>query len=201
MSVLAFGVLRGVSLVPVTRDEAAHSAVAPPSSSDVVEVNDRLRADVERAVRKVCPRWLVDQIDDLTQAATLRVVQRLRDTADTSVVFTSGYIYRAAYTALIDEIRRRRRLRETPIDPDLFAASQAERPDRRAASRAIREAVTKCLSALAMPRRRAVMLRLQGHSLDEMSALLDAPRKRVDNLLYRGLADLRLCLKSRGVEP
>jgi RNA polymerase sigma-70 factor (ECF subfamily) len=175
--------------------------VAPPSSSDVVEVNDRLRADVERAVRKVCPRWLVDQIDDLTQTATLRVVQRLRDTADTSVVFTSGYIYRAAYTALIDEIRRRRRLRETPIDPDLFAASQAERPDRRAASRAIREAVTKCLSALAMPRRRAVMLRLQGHSLDEMSALLDAPRKRVDNLLYRGLADLRLCLKSRGVEP
>jgi RNA polymerase sigma-70 factor (ECF subfamily) len=45
------------------------------------------------------------------------------------------------------------------------------------------------------------MLHLQGHSLDEICAMLEEPRKKVENLAYRGLADLRRCLKARGIEP
>jgi RNA polymerase sigma-70 factor, ECF subfamily len=179
------------SLAPVTAG----------SSSEVSEAPERLRVDVERAVRNVCPRWLTDQIDDLTQIATSRILQRLRDTAGTSVVLTSGYIYRAAYNALIDEIRKRRRQRELPMEPDLVPASHEESPERRAEARGIREHVSKCLSALMAARRRAVMLHLQGHSLDEICAILEEPRKKIENLAYRGLADLRRCLKARGIEP
>jgi RNA polymerase sigma-70 factor (ECF subfamily) len=45
------------------------------------------------------------------------------------------------------------------------------------------------------------MLHIQGHSVDEISALLDCSRKKADNLVYRGLADLRACLSARGVTP
>jgi RNA polymerase sigma-70 factor (ECF subfamily) len=117
------------------------------------------------------------------------------------VVLTSGYIYRAAYSALIDEIRRRRRLRELPMELDLVPASHEDSPERRAEGRSIRKHVTNCLSTLMVARRRAVMLHLQGHSLDEICAMLEEPRKKIENLAYRGLADLRRCLKARGVEP
>jgi RNA polymerase sigma-70 factor, ECF subfamily len=188
--------------VAVTPDDAIDSLAAMSSArGDVVDATDRLRLEVERAVRKVCPRWLVDQVDDLTQVVTARIVQRMRDTADSSVVFTAGYVYRAAYTALIDEIRRRRRLRETPIESEPLIASQTENPEQRVAARSIRAAVATCVSALMGPRRRAVVLKLQGYSLDEMSVVLESPRKRVENLLYRGLADLRQCLVSKGIHP
>jgi RNA polymerase sigma-70 factor (ECF subfamily) len=161
---------------------------------------DRLRADVARAVRHVCPGWLADQADDLTQIATTRVLDRMRETSG-SVTFTAGYVYRAAYSALIDEIRKRRRLREVPLEPDLMALPAAGDPERQAGARSTRETIAACLAALMVSRRRAVTLHLQGHSFGEIAALLSCPKKKVENLVYRGLADLRTCLTTRGVSP
>jgi RNA polymerase sigma-70 factor (ECF subfamily) len=153
-----------------------------------------------RAVRTVCPAWLADQVDDLTQIATARVLHRMRATAGT-VVFQSGYLYRAAYTVLIDEIRRRRRLREEALEVDAAPASGAVDAERLTASRDIREALAGCLSKQLPARRRAVVLHLQGHSFAETALLLECAHKKAENLVYRGLADLRACLKARGVTP
>ena len=84
---------------------------------DVETIAEQLRAAVARAVRRVCPRWLADEADDLTQIATTRVLARVNDTTG-RVAFTSGYLYRAAYSALVDEIRARRRRREDPIEDE-----------------------------------------------------------------------------------
>jgi RNA polymerase sigma-70 factor (ECF subfamily) len=161
---------------------------------------EQLRADVARAVRKVCPRWLADEADDLTQVATARVLGRLRAT-DNRGAYTAGYLYRAAHSALVDEIRRRRRLREVPIEAGLPARAEADDPEQQARAREIRDALLSCLARLAVPRRRAVMLHLQGHSVAEAGALLACDRKKAENLIYRGLADLRTCLVARGVSP
>jgi RNA polymerase sigma-70 factor (ECF subfamily) len=191
------------TLLAVT-DNGTTSPVALGASAilpDADETIDRLRADVERAVRRICPGWLVDQIDDLIQVATVRIVQRLRDTAGTSVVLTPGYVYRTAYTSLVDEIRKRRRLREVPIEHEEALAVPTVNPERRVAARATGEAIRQCMSSLLRSRRRAVMLHLQGHSLDETSVQLGCSRKKADNLVYRGLSELRACLKARGFEP
>jgi RNA polymerase sigma-70 factor (ECF subfamily) len=50
-------------------------------------------------------------------------------------------------------------------------------------------------------RRLAVILHLQGHSVREAARLLDWAFKRTENLVYRGLADLRACLQSKGMTP
>ena len=143
---------------------------------------DRLRADVARAVRHVCPDWLADQADDLTQIATTRVLDRIRATSG-SVTFTAGYVYRAAYSALIDEIRKRRRLREVPLEPDLMARSHLGDPERQAGARSIREALAGRLAALMVSRRRAVTLHLQGHSFGEIATLLSCAKKKAENLV------------------
>lgn len=160
---------------------------------------EQLRADILRAVRKVCPQWLANQADDLAQIATSRVVDRLRAT-DGTVEFSQGYLYRTAYSVVIDEIRRRRRRREVPIEAELSVESEQANPERQAIGRELRDAIGRCLSAIVPSRRRAVTLHLVGHTVAEISALLECGLKQAENLVYRGLGELRECLKARGVQ-
>ena len=174
--------------------EVLTAADAPLAVTDV----EQLRIDILRAVRRVCPRWLADQADDLTQIAVSRILDRLRST-EGQLDLSPGYLYRTAYTVVIDEIRRRQRLHEIPLDPDVPVQSSEGNPERQAFSREVREAITSCLARLATSRRRAVTLHLMGHSVDEISALLGCRYKQAENLVYRGLSDLRGCLRKRGV--
>jgi RNA polymerase sigma-70 factor (ECF subfamily) len=111
-----------------------------------------------------------------------------------------GYLYRTAYSVVIDEIRRRRRLREVPLEPDVPARSNEGDPEHQTFSREVREAVTGCLVKLVASRRRAVTLHLLGHSVAEIGALLECRYKQAENLVYRGMSDLRGCLRKRGVK-
>ena len=167
------------------------------SALDVSLDVEQLRADILRAVKQVCPRWLADEADDLAQIATSRVLDRLRDTGGAEL--SRAYLYRAAYSAVVDEIRRRRRRAEVPLEPDLPVSSKEGNPERQAAGRDLREMIRLCLSGLARARRRAVTLHLLGHSVAEIAALLEYGHKQAENLVYRGLGDLRACLSARGV--
>ena len=72
-------------------------------------------------------------------------------------------------------------------------------PERIAAAREIGRGIQDCLSQMSRERRLAVTLYLQGHSVPEASRVLDWPAKRTENLVYRGLADLRECLEAKGM--
>jgi len=63
------------------------------------------------------------------------------------------------------------------------------------------EAIRRCLAGLATARRIAVTLHLQGHSVPETSRLGRFTLKQAENMVYRGLADLRRCLTLRGLSP
>jgi RNA polymerase sigma-70 factor (ECF subfamily) len=121
-----------------------------------------------------------------------------------------------AHSALVDEIRRRQRRREVQLDvgePDAHEAQAqghvARAPEPRATGdpeqdaslRELGGAVRGCLLEMKRDRRLAVTLYLQGHSVPEAARLLDWPVKRTENLVYRGLADLRQCLLAKGHMP
>jgi RNA polymerase sigma-70 factor (ECF subfamily) len=74
-------------------------------------------------------------------------------------------------------------------------------PERRLQGREAGAAIRDCLGRLVRPRRRAVVLHLQGHSATEVAELLGYGLKRADNLIYRGLKDLRACLGNKGKHP
>jgi RNA polymerase sigma-70 factor (ECF subfamily) len=165
----------------------------------------RLRKDLATVVVKICPGWLSDQRDDLVQAAVMRVMQivgnKNRDGEGNSALRAS-YLYKVAYSALVDEIRRIRRRRETGFD-DTVAEPVAVKadPERAAASSEISRGIRECLTRLTRDRRLAVTLYLQGHSVPSAARVLEWPPKRTENLVYRGLADLRECLMSKGIRP
>jgi RNA polymerase sigma-70 factor (ECF subfamily) len=163
----------------------------------------KLREDLVRAVTRLCPAWLSSQRDDLVQAAVMRVMQIVEQQGGGEGVrsFTLPYLYKVAHSALVDEIRRVRRRRESDLD-EAEAAPAAitdHDPERIAASREIGRGIQDCLSQMTRERRLAVTLHLQGHSVPDAARVLDWPAKRTENLVYRGLAALRTCLKKKGM--
>jgi RNA polymerase sigma-70 factor (ECF subfamily) len=161
----------------------------------------RLREDLVRAVSRACPRWLADRADDLVQNALMRVLD-VRARREEEPEFSALYLRKAAYSAVIDEIRRLRRRGEVPLDQDGVVEPSVEAPDpeRRAAASELGREIRACLTGLLAARRRAVTLHLLGHPVPEVARLLAIRAKQAENLVYRGLADLRRCLEAKGVK-
>jgi RNA polymerase sigma-70 factor (ECF subfamily) len=164
-----------------------------------------MRAVLQKAVRRVCPRWLADRSEDLVQVAMMKVLDA-RGRSEGLAVVPSSYLYKVAYTTLVDEIRRVRRRPEVPLEeegrvetPSAPAASAG--PEERLAASEVGAAIHHCLGGLGEDRRLAVTLHLHGHTVPQAAALLGWEAKRTENLVYRGLAGLRRCLEAKGVKP
>ena len=159
-----------------------------------------LRRRVTAAVRRACPRWLGEQAEDLVQT----VLSQLVGGGEGDRQFTSIYLEKAAYGATVDEIRRRVRRREEFVGGEEAWSGRPSAdpgPERGAAGKELARAIRECLSRLVPPRRIAVVLHLQGCSVPETADRLAANEKRAENLVYRGMADLRHCLTSKGFTP
>jgi RNA polymerase sigma-70 factor (ECF subfamily) len=177
----------------------------PPPSSEARWTT--LRANLARAVRRQCPRWLSDHADDLAQEALVKIMTAAQREGERSL--SSFYLYRVAHSALVDEIRRRQRRREVALEADApedqsdgSAVPQAAGdPEQDASLRELSTAVRSCLLDMTRDRRLAVTLYLQGHTVPEAARILGWAAKRTENLVYRGLADLRQCLLAKGHAP
>ena len=88
-----------------------------------------------------------------------------------------------------------------PGDLEGEAAWDGSDPFRDHAARELGEGIHQCLNRLSEKRRLVVGFHLFGHTLGEIETLLACNPKRVRNLLYRGLADLRRCLIAKGLQP
>ncbi len=162
-----------------------------------------LRERLSRAVGSVCPGWLADRKEDLVQVALMRVMEIQRK-SEGNRDFSSSYLWRVAYSALVDELRRLRRRQEVPLeDPQREDTLSSDRstPEQTSAGRETGEMIRQCLALMVRARRQAVALYLQGHTVPEAAKIMDWSGKRTENLVYRGLSDLRKCLASMGLEP
>jgi len=180
--------------------EPPPDAVGSPEGAPGIDVSG-LRALLRTAIARICPPWLADRADDLVQVTVMRVleIQRKREG---NAEFSALYLRKAAYCALVDEIRRLRRRREVPMEADgeeVAPQTEAPDPERTAASREVGRAIRACLAQMIRPRRLAVTLYLQGHGTSEVGARLGFVPKKAENLIYRGLVDLRACLGAKGI--
>ncbi len=161
-----------------------------------------------RAVRRQCPSWLADHAQDIAQAALAKVMTAERG-REGERPLTSFYLHRVAHSVLVDEIRRRKRRPEVPLEGVTEAGEEvrsvepaaASDPESDASFRELGAAVRDCLAAAKRERRLAVTLYLQGHTVPETARILGWDAKRAENLVYRGLADLRQCLLGKGHRP
>jgi len=161
-----------------------------------------LRRKLEQALSKICPYLPASEKDDVVQAAILRLL-KIQQKSEGNREFNASYLWRVAYSALIDETRRRRRRREDPLEQEVLDTTvhASGNPERETVAREVGSAIQGCLQTLVRSRRLAVTLYLQGYGVPEAAQLLGWRRKKVENLVYRGLADLRQCLNTKGIKP
>jgi RNA polymerase sigma-70 factor (ECF subfamily) len=170
-------------------------------TSTASAADGEIRARLGEQVARFCPAWFRDQIDDIVQIAWLRL-QRAREKDERNRNPEAFFLSRVAYCATIDEIRRRQRRREVPLaGPAQNLSTSAADPASAAGAKEIGVAIRACLARLLPNRRAAVAIYLRGHTAPETGKLLGWPLKRAENMIFRGLADLRRCLARKGVTP
>lgn len=149
------------------------------------------------AVARHCPLDLASHREDLVQAALVRVLE-VEGRDEKNQVRTASYLWRVAFSVITDELRRRRaeeqRSRRSMVGEEATQAGGTPLPE-------LALGIRDCVARLAEPRRLAVTLHLDGFPAEEASRVLHWDVKRVQNLTYRGLADLRRCLEGKGLVP
>jgi RNA polymerase sigma-70 factor (ECF subfamily) len=161
------------------------------SSPDFVEMRDRL----VHAVRQVCPGWLRNRAEDIVQNALVKLLQG--SAGEASAPPAASYLWKVAYSATVDEIRRLRRRPEVPWEAEDPGRAEPADPSGTDAS-GLDDAVDACLQGLPEPRRIAVGLHLAGFSAKEIAVSLHWTDKAARNLVFRGMVALRECLSGKG---
>ncbi|MEO8200256.1 MAG: RNA polymerase sigma factor, partial [Gemmatimonadota bacterium] len=144
-----------------------------------------------------------EEREELVQDVRIRLWRAL-ETDDRISSVPAAYVYRAAVSAAVDLIRRRRARREVYVDvgrPSGEAffghAELVDLPERSD----LTDRVGAAVEALLPSRRPVVRMYLAGYKLDEIAQLLGWTNARTRNLLYRGLEDIRESLKLQGLGP
>jgi RNA polymerase sigma-70 factor, ECF subfamily len=162
--------------------------------------HEALRRDLVRAVRRVCPKSLAEEAEDLVQDALVRLFKASK--LDRQSALSAAYLKKVAYCAVIDEMRRRRRRPAVdPVSDPVEIEDAADGSRAMGCDAALGDALQVCLQRLVPDRRRAVTLHLLGHSGAEVAQILGCNLKRAENLTLRGLAQLREYLHGLGVSP
>ena len=179
----------------------------PMSNHGPMDTAD-LRRRLIRAVNRICPASLAPLRDDIVQGAMLRLLEmRNREREDRR--FTDAYLRKVAYSVMVDEIRRQKRRAEQSLSAsspsndagDRDPASQRPNPEQAMQSHELGAAIADCLTSLKTERSQALLLYLGGYTLAEAARTLGWSKKRTENLVYRGMADLRRCLERKGFTP
>jgi len=164
----------------------------------------RLHGRLTAAVIAVCPAWMRDRRDDLVQAGMMAVM-RIESKGEEIGGLPASYLRRVAYTALVDAIRRRRSRcevsLETMTENETPLTTVDANPEQSFKACEIATGLRKCLSSLVAPRRDAVTLYLLGYKAPEVAEHMGWNGKRASNLVYRGLDNLRACLRRRELTP
>ena len=152
-------------------------------------------------VRRLTPCWMRPETEDLTQQALVRVAGAYR--RDPSRTLNKSYLNQVARSVVLDHVRKHRD-RTVTADTDVVdraAACRTTDPELQAANGQTAAAIQQAVAALLPDRAAAVRLYLAGHSGPEIARQLGTSRKRVENLTYRGLKDLRANLAAAGFTP
>jgi RNA polymerase sigma factor (sigma-70 family) len=192
-------------LVETSPGTAAASVEVPAAELDgdasraLEHVISRFDAFIRRSARR---RGLQGaDVDEVVQELRLRMWKSL-GTAELIRRAKASYIYRAAISASIDIIRRRRARKVDAASIDDHADNLAD-PHRSVEARMegqeVAAAVHRAVALLAESRRGVVRMYLAGYDREEIAELLGWTEAKTRNLLYRGLGDLRKTLESWGI--
>jgi RNA polymerase sigma factor (sigma-70 family) len=162
---------------------------------------DDLVSRAAAAVRQAGWRYGLspDEVDEVFQDVRIRLwnARASEQISDTS----TSYVYKAAASAALDLIRRRRGGVPTESLDMVDAPTPAKDPEQSLVATELTKAVNAAVDCIPPTRRPVVRMYLMGYPREEIAQLMGWTEAKTRNLLYRGLADLREALTARGIGP
>jgi RNA polymerase sigma-70 factor (ECF subfamily) len=141
--------------------------------------------------------------DDLLQEVRIRLWRAIE--GERIDALPASYLYRAATSAALDLLRRRRNIREDAME-DVGAvahtiADPVPHPDRQAEHAELARCIERAIEEIPASRRTVVRMYLGGYGSGEIAEIMGWTEAKARNLVYRGLADLRARLAEAGITP
>ena len=156
-------------------------------------------------VRKVGVRHRLSDADleDLLQEVRIRLWRaHSGERSEKIEELSASYVYRAAVSAAIDLLRRRRArgaeqtvTLEEADDP----VAHGSDPTRSVEQSELAAQLAKAIEGITASRRPVLRMYLAGYSREEIATMMGWSEAKARNLLYRGLADLRERLTEMGI--
>ncbi len=110
------------------------------------------------------------------------------------------WLYTIGRNAALDEIRRRSRCAETPVEDCLNRLPAGEDPEQSYLKDERNRTLYRCIGQLNEDYRQALTLSyFNGLSNDQIAAVMHKNRRQIDNLLYRAKTSLRKALEKEGI--
>lgn len=137
--------------------------------------------------------------EDIRQNVLIALWKRLED--ERAIERPSSYIFKAAVRETVRVVRRELERRRRSVELEEFdaPAAEQERPDRRFEGEESGAILRACLAELQPDRRRAVQAHLAGFEVGEIMSGYGWSYQKARNLVARGMSDLRLALRRRGI--
>ena len=191
----AYGASRGVYLRGVADIDRSTDALSASIASVV--------ARFETMVKSVGARHGLagGDVHEVMQDVRIRLWNAARR-GERIEQFTTSYIYRAAISAALDLLRRRRGGPAETVEVDAVQAtlpSPARTPEAQLLDAELQSRILAAVDSLPDPRRAAVRLYLSGYEAAEITRLMGWTEGKTRNLLSRGLANLRERLRQDGI--
>ncbi len=159
----------------------------------------------ERTLRSMGRRFRLQDVDleELVQEVRIRLWRA--EERESGSASSASYVWKTAEAAAIDLFRRRRSRERMADRLEADAASLPigglPSPERRLEESEMQHQVMDAVRQLPETRRVPVRMHLAGYSRTEIADALGWTEPKARNLIYRGLADLRAILLSRGIGP
>lgn len=154
----------------------------------------------EAAVRGIGVRHGLGEaeIDELFQDVRIRLWKAQEGDERRIAGLSAAYVHRAAASAALDMIRRRRRSRAEVLLEEGIPGPPSLEPHAAMEREGLSRRLERALERLHHRRRPVVRMHLAGYSREEIAELMGWTEPKTRNLLYRGLADLKALLEGMG---
>ena len=162
-------------------------------------------ARFERTLRSVGRRFRLHDadFDELVQEVRIRLWKA--EERESGSASTASYVWKTAEAAAIDLFRRRRTREHGAVrlatDAGEVPVGMTADPAQRLQQMELVNQVSVAVSQLQESRRVPVRMHLAGYARTEIADALGWTEPKARNLIYRGLADLRVILRSKGIGP
>ncbi len=190
-------------------------SIASPINHDVREASrdfGNLRNRLLQTSRRACPPWLANQAEDITQEVLIKLVNQSNGDKTCLSALPKAFLNRVTHNTAVDQIRKNHRhlvvyraseekdpqQEEDRID---LLPRPPRTPEEEYLSSELIEQIKTCIENLNQTSRAAVILYLQGYTLQEIGLQKGWSPDQTTNFVYRGLACLRKQLEQKGLAP